>query len=61
MGSATGIGGLMSLALIGGGHLMGIAVGMAMLAGLVLRLGLCRCPLLTHHVTLWRETPPPWP
>ena len=45
--AATGIGASMSLALIGGGHLMGIAVGVAMLAGLVLTWGVC-VPLLTH-------------
>ncbi|WP_430425868.1 OPT family oligopeptide transporter [Phenylobacterium sp.] len=33
---ATGVGASMSLALLGAGHLMGIAVGMAMLAGLLI-------------------------
>jgi len=44
--AATGIGAQMSLALIGGGHLMGIAVGMAMLTGLVIAWGVAT-PLLT--------------
>jgi putative OPT family oligopeptide transporter len=35
-GAATGLGGSMSLALLGVGHLVGIVVGMAMLLGLVL-------------------------
>ena len=40
---ATGIGASSSLALIGAGHLMGITVGIAMLAGLVIAWGiLCR-------------------
>src|ERR1044072_4845788 len=43
---ATGIGASMSLALLGAGHLMGIAVGMAMLTGLVIAWGLA-VPLLT--------------
>jgi putative OPT family oligopeptide transporter len=45
-GSATGIGASMSLALIGAGHLMGLAVGIAMLAGLVIAWGIAT-PLLT--------------
>ena len=44
--AATGIGAQMSLALIGAGHLMGVAVGMAMLAGLVIAWGVAT-PLLT--------------
>ncbi len=43
---ATGIGVASSLALIGAGHLMGITVGMAMLAGLVIAWGVL-VPLLT--------------
>jgi putative OPT family oligopeptide transporter len=43
---ATGIGATSSLALIGAGHLMGITVGMAMLAGLVIAWGML-VPLLT--------------
>lgn len=46
-GTATGIGATMSLALLGAGHLMGIAVGMAMLAGLVIAWGVA-VPILTH-------------
>ena len=45
--AATGIGAQMSLALIGAGHLMGIAVGMAMAAGLVIAWGIAT-PLLTY-------------
>jgi putative OPT family oligopeptide transporter len=44
--AATGVGASMSLALIGAGHLMGLAVGMAMLAGLVIAWGVAT-PLLT--------------
>jgi len=44
---ATGLGASMSLALFGAGHLMGIAVGMAMLAGLVIAWGVA-VPLLTN-------------
>ena len=44
--AATGIGGSISLAFIGAGHLMGIAVGMAMLTGLVIAWGVLT-PLLT--------------
>jgi len=43
---ATGVGASMSLALLGAGHLMGIAVGMAMLAGLVIAWGVA-VPVLT--------------
>ncbi|WP_163997961.1 OPT family oligopeptide transporter [Pyxidicoccus caerfyrddinensis] len=43
---ATGIGAASSLALIGAGHLMGITVGIAMLAGLVIAWGIL-VPLLT--------------
>jgi len=46
-GSATGLGLQLSLALMGAGHLMGIAVGMAMLVGLVIAWGAC-VPILTH-------------
>ncbi|HEX5380317.1 MAG TPA: oligopeptide transporter, OPT family [Phenylobacterium sp.] len=46
-GSATGIGGSMSLALLGAGHLMGIAVGLAMLTGLAIAWG-AAVPILTH-------------
>lgn len=45
--SATGVGASMSLALLGAGHLMGIAVGMAMLAGLMIAWGVA-VPVLTH-------------
>ena len=45
--AATGIGASMSLALVGAGHLMGIAVGMAMLTGLVIAWGVA-VPILTH-------------
>jgi putative OPT family oligopeptide transporter len=44
--SATGIGGSLSLALLGAGHLMGIAVGVAMAAGLVIAWGIAT-PILT--------------
>jgi putative OPT family oligopeptide transporter len=44
--AATGIGASMSLALIGAGHLMGLAVGIAMLTGLVIAWGIAT-PLLT--------------
>jgi putative OPT family oligopeptide transporter len=44
--AATGIGAQMSLALIGAGHLMGVAVGMAMLVGLVVAWGIAT-PILT--------------
>ena len=43
---ATGIGAASSLALIGAGHLMGITVGIAMLAGLVIAWGVL-VPMLT--------------
>ncbi len=43
---ATGLGASSSLALVGAGHLMGIAVGMAMLLGLVIAWGIL-VPLLT--------------
>jgi putative OPT family oligopeptide transporter len=43
---ASGIGASSSLALLGAGHLMGITVGMAMLAGLVIAWGIL-VPLLT--------------
>ncbi|MBA5607529.1 oligopeptide transporter, OPT family [Duganella sp. FT3S] len=45
-GGATGIGASSSLALIGAGHLMGITVGIAMLAGLVIAWGIL-VPLMT--------------
>jgi putative OPT family oligopeptide transporter len=44
--SATGIGASSSLALIGAGHLMGITVGIAMLAGLVIAWGVM-VPIMT--------------
>lgn len=44
---ATGLAGEASLALIGAGHLMGITVGMAMLAGLVIAWGIA-VPVLTN-------------
>ena len=44
--TATGIAGGLQLALVGAGHLMGIAVGMAMLAGLVIAWGVA-VPVLT--------------
>ncbi|MBU1376646.1 MAG: oligopeptide transporter, OPT family [Alphaproteobacteria bacterium] len=43
---ATGVGASMSLALFGAGHLMGVAVGMAMLAGIVIAWGVA-VPILT--------------
>ena len=46
-GSASGVGLQLSLALMGAGHLMGIAVGMAMLVGLLIAWGVC-VPILTH-------------
>jgi putative OPT family oligopeptide transporter len=45
---ATGIGASMSLALFGAGHLMGVAVGMAMLTGIVIAWGIA-VPVLTSH------------
>ncbi|NVM78772.1 putative OPT family oligopeptide transporter [Duganella sp. SG902] len=44
---ATGIGASSSLALIGAGHLMGITVGIAMLAGLIIAWGIL-VPLMTN-------------
>jgi putative OPT family oligopeptide transporter len=44
--SATGIGGSLSLALLGAGHLVGLAVGLAMLVGLVIAWGIAT-PILT--------------
>jgi putative OPT family oligopeptide transporter len=44
--TATGIGGGLQLALVGAGHLMGLAVGMAMLVGLVIAWGVA-VPVLT--------------
>ncbi|MDB5962657.1 MAG: oligopeptide transporter, family [Massilia sp.] len=46
---ATGIGASSSLALIGAGHLMGITVGIAMLAGLIIAWGIL-VPLMTSGV-----------
>jgi putative OPT family oligopeptide transporter len=46
-GSASGLGLQLSLALMGAGHLMGIAVGMAMLVGLIIAWGVA-VPILTH-------------
>ena len=45
--TATGLAGGLQLALLGAGHLMGVAVGMAMLAGLVIAWGVA-VPVLTH-------------
>jgi putative OPT family oligopeptide transporter len=45
-GSATGIAGGLSMALIGAGHLVGISVGLAMFAGLVIGWGVAT-PVLT--------------
>ncbi len=45
-GGATGMGGGVSLALLGAGHLIGMAVGLSMLAGLVIAWGVA-VPLLT--------------
>ena len=62
---ATGIGASSSLALIGAGHLMGITVGIAMLAGLVIAWGIL-VPLMTamapmpalsfadHALSVWK-------
>ena len=44
---ATGVSGSMSLALVGAGHLMGIAVGVAMFVGLVISWGFA-VPILTY-------------
>jgi len=44
--SATGIGGSLSLALLGAGHLMGVAVGVAMAAGVVIAWGIAT-PILS--------------
>ncbi len=46
-GSATGFGGSVSLALLGAGHLMGIAVGIAQLTGVIIAWGIA-VPILTH-------------
>lgn len=63
---ATGLGASSSLALIGAGHLMGITVGIAMLAGLVIAWGVL-VPLMTamqpmpelsvadHALTIWSK------
>jgi putative OPT family oligopeptide transporter len=45
--TATGMAGGLQLALVGAGHLMGIAVGMAMLTGLLIAWGVA-VPVLTH-------------
>jgi putative OPT family oligopeptide transporter len=45
--TATGIGGSLSLALFGVGHLVGLAVGLAMLAGIVIAWGIAT-PWLTY-------------
>ncbi|HKR87936.1 MAG TPA: oligopeptide transporter, OPT family [Phenylobacterium sp.] len=45
---ATGLGAQMSLALLGAGHLVGIAVGAAQLVGLIITWGVA-VPLLTAH------------
>jgi putative OPT family oligopeptide transporter len=44
--AATGFGGSLSLALLGAGHLMGVAVGIAMLVGVIIAWGVAT-PLLT--------------
>ncbi len=44
--AATGFGGSLSLALLGAGHLMGLAVGIAMLVGVIIAWGVAT-PLLT--------------
>jgi putative OPT family oligopeptide transporter len=51
-GGATGIGASMSLALLGVGHLVGIAVGLAMLTGTVLTWGVLVPLLTTMHPDL---------
>lgn len=48
---ATGIGSSSSLALVGAGHLMGITVGIAMLAGLIIAWGIL-VPILTSMTPL---------
>ena len=64
-GGATGIGGGLSLALLGAGHLVGLAVGLAMLTGVVIAWGVA-VPVMTamQHVegsaevvatTLWAK------
>jgi putative OPT family oligopeptide transporter len=64
-GGATGFGGGLSLALLGAGHLVGLAVGLAMLAGVVIAWGIA-VPVMTamQHVqgaaedvatTLWAK------
>ncbi len=45
--TATGMAGGLQLALLGAGHLMGIAVGMAMLAGLIIAWGVA-VPVMTY-------------
>ncbi len=45
-GGATGISGGLSLALLGAGHLVGLAVGLAMLAGVIIAWGIA-VPLMT--------------
>ncbi|MGH6996541.1 MAG: OPT family oligopeptide transporter, partial [Phenylobacterium sp.] len=45
--TATGLAGGLQLALIGAGHLMGIAVGIAMLAGTIIAWGVA-VPIMTH-------------
>jgi putative OPT family oligopeptide transporter len=47
-GGATGLGAQMSLALLGAGHLVGVAVGAAQLVGLIITWGIA-VPLLTAH------------
>jgi putative OPT family oligopeptide transporter len=47
--SATGIGGSLSLALLGAGHLMGIAVGVAMAVGIVIAWGVATPILSALH------------
>ncbi len=63
-GGATGMGGGLSLALLGAGHLVGLAVGLAMLAGVIIAWGIA-VPVMTAMqggegtveeiaTTLWR-------
>ncbi|MEQ1779933.1 MAG: oligopeptide transporter, OPT family [Hyphomonadaceae bacterium] len=63
-GGATGIGGGLSLALLGAGHLVGLAVGLAMLVGVIIAWGIA-VPVMTAMqggegtveeiaTTLWR-------
>ena len=55
---ATGIGGSSSLALMGAGHLMGITVGIAFLAGLFLAWGVMVPVLTIWHIDAWNGLMP---